>query len=72
MAVKAILAKNYFELCCRIPEQLGCELTDEGYMKADHLKITSISNIYACGDVSLGDNKFKQLSLVVHDDMKLK
>ncbi len=48
--VKAIYTKTPFEQQCPIPEQLGCELTEEGYIKTDHLQKTSIPNIYACGD----------------------
>jgi len=50
MAVKAIYTKTLFEQHCPIPEQLSCELTDEGYIKTNHSQKTSISNIYACGD----------------------
>nr|WP_281991620.1 NAD(P)/FAD-dependent oxidoreductase [Aquimarina aggregata] len=48
--VKAIYTKTPFEQHCAIPTQLGCELTDEGYIKTNHLQKTSIPNIYACGD----------------------
>ena len=48
--IKAIYTKTPFEQHCPIPEQLGCGLTDEGYIKTDHLQKTSIANIYASGD----------------------
>jgi len=35
---------------CNIPIDLGCELTDEGYIKTDPIQRTSIHGIYACGD----------------------
>ena len=48
--IKAIYTQTLFEQHCPIPEQLGCELTDEGYIKTDHLQKTSVANIYSCGD----------------------
>ncbi len=48
--IRAIYTKTTFEQHCPIPEQLGCQLTDEGYIKIDHLQKTNIENIYACGD----------------------
>ncbi len=50
MEVKAIYSSLPFEQHCTIPEQLGCELTEEGYIKTDDLQRVSIPNIYACGD----------------------
>ncbi|UOB18926.1 NAD(P)/FAD-dependent oxidoreductase [Abyssalbus ytuae] len=48
--IKAIYTKTPFKQHCPIPEQLGCELTDEGYIKTDYLQKTNVKNIYACGD----------------------
>jgi thioredoxin reductase len=50
MNIKAIYSHLPFEQHCLIPEQLGCELTEDGYIKIDQLQKTSIPNIYACGD----------------------
>lgn len=33
-----------------IPEKLGCEFLDNGYIKIDSFQQTSIKGIYACGD----------------------
>jgi len=49
-SIEAIYTKIPFEQHCKIPEQLGCELTDNGYIKTDHLQKTTIPDIYACGD----------------------
>jgi len=35
---------------CNIPEDLGCELTEEGYLAVDEMKSTSIAGVLACGD----------------------
>jgi thioredoxin reductase len=29
---------------------LGCELTEQGHIKADMFQKTSVNNIFACGD----------------------
>jgi thioredoxin reductase len=33
-----------------IPQSLGCELTEEGYIKVDKFQATTVEGIYACGD----------------------
>lgn len=48
--LKALYAPAPFEQHCKIPEQLGCELTEEGYIKTDASNETSIEGIYAIGD----------------------
>ena len=49
-SVKALYAHSPFEQHCTIPEMLGCELTEQGYIKTDLLQKTSIRGIYASGD----------------------
>jgi thioredoxin reductase len=48
--VKAIYTRLNFEQHCQIPEQLGCELTEDGYIKIDTSHKTTIKGIFACGD----------------------
>jgi len=48
--LKAIYSKPGHEQHCKIPEQLGCELTEHGYIKADSFQKTSVRGIFACGD----------------------
>ncbi|MDN3677665.1 NAD(P)/FAD-dependent oxidoreductase [Flavobacterium paronense] len=48
--VKAMYSRNSFEQNCAIPESLGCELNDEGYIKVNPSQETSIDGVYACGD----------------------
>lgn len=50
--IKAFYAPSPFEQHCGIPEVLGCELTDEGYLKTDSIQRTSVHGVYACGDNS--------------------
>lgn len=49
-AVKAMYAPAPFEQQCTIPQSLGCELTDEGYIKVDPFQETTVEGICACGD----------------------
>ncbi|MBO0321587.1 NAD(P)/FAD-dependent oxidoreductase [Muricauda sp. CAU 1633] len=48
--LKALYAHIPFEQHCPIPESLGCELTEEGYIKIDGQQMTSVDGVYACGD----------------------
>jgi thioredoxin reductase len=48
--VKVVYTRLQFEQHCRIPESLGCELTEEGYIKIDPFQETTIKGIFACGD----------------------
>lgn len=52
-AIHAIYAMPAFEQHCTLPQELGCALTDEGYLKVDAQQRTSIPGIYACGDSTL-------------------
>lgn len=35
-----------------IPEKLGCEMTEQGYLKVDAFQKTTVPGVYACGDNS--------------------
>lgn len=48
--VRAIYSRNSFFQQCQIPQILGCEPTEEGYIKVDQNQESSIKGIYACGD----------------------
>lgn len=47
---KAIYARLPFIQHSSIPMELGCELTQDGYIKIDPAQRTSIHGVYACGD----------------------
>ncbi|WP_316928592.1 NAD(P)/FAD-dependent oxidoreductase [Flavobacterium cauense] len=49
--VKAIYTRTPFEQNSKIPSELGCEITDEGYLKTDATMKTSVDGVYACGDL---------------------
>lgn len=48
--LKAIYSRNSFTQNSNIPALLGCELTNEGYIKIDAFQETTVEGIYACGD----------------------
>lgn len=50
VSVKALYARSPFEQHCMIPQTLGCELTEEGYIKVDPAQKTTVSGVFACGD----------------------
>lgn len=54
LAVKALYAKPAFVQHCDIPEGLGCELTEHGYINVSETGKTTVDGVYACGDNSSG------------------
>lgn len=48
--LKAIYSRPDFEQHCKIPETLGCELTEQGLLKVDMFQKTTVKDIFACGD----------------------
>jgi thioredoxin reductase len=49
-SIKALYVRSPFEQHCPIPETLGCELSDEGYILIDPFQKTTVPGIFACGD----------------------
>jgi len=49
-ALTALYARVSFEQHCDIAQQLGCELTEMGYIKTDNVQKTTVKGIFACGD----------------------
>jgi thioredoxin reductase len=49
-SITALYAPVPFEQHCTIPALLGCELTEEGYVKIDSFMETTVAGIFACGD----------------------
>lgn len=48
--VKALYTRVPFQQHCRIPESLGAQLTDDGYIKIDSSHKTTVEGVFACGD----------------------
>lgn len=49
-SIKALYAPVPFEQHCVIPAMLGCQLTEEGYVKIDSFMETTVAGVFACGD----------------------
>jgi len=50
VSVKALYSKRPFKHRGALPEKLGCELNDEGYVRTNPFQRTTVDGIYACGD----------------------
>ncbi|MBO9698671.1 MAG: NAD(P)/FAD-dependent oxidoreductase [Sporocytophaga sp.] len=50
--LQALYAKPLFEQHSDIPVALGCEITEQGYIKIDNMQKTTVPGIFACGDNS--------------------
>jgi len=48
--LKAIFARPALQQHCALPQELGCELTPEGFIKVDAFQRTTVPGIYAGGD----------------------
>jgi thioredoxin reductase len=53
-SVKALYFRAPFVQHCPIPEALGCELTEQGFIKIDQVQKTTAAGIFACGDNATG------------------
>lgn len=60
--VEAIFAKVPFLQHCALPQQLGCELTADGFIKVDDFQKTTVNGIYAAGD---NTTMFRAVSVAV-------
>ncbi|RAW02432.1 NAD(P)/FAD-dependent oxidoreductase [Pseudochryseolinea flava] len=49
-SLKAMYARTTFEQHSAIPQQLGCEMTEDGYIKIDPIQKTSVAGVFAAGD----------------------
>jgi thioredoxin reductase len=49
-AMKALYARLPFVQHSPVPQSMGCEITQEGYIKIDETQKTTVDGIYACGD----------------------
>lgn len=46
----ALYSPRPFVQHCTIPESLGCEITEDGYIKVNGFQETTVAGVYACGD----------------------
>lgn len=50
ISLDAVYSRPDFKQHSELPEQLGCELTEQGLIKIDAFQKTSVSGVFACGD----------------------
>ncbi|RFZ84199.1 NAD(P)/FAD-dependent oxidoreductase [Mucilaginibacter terrenus] len=50
LKVNAIYAKLPIQQHCSLPQALGCELTEAGFIKIDEFQSTSVAGVFAAGD----------------------
>ncbi|WP_114784691.1 NAD(P)/FAD-dependent oxidoreductase [Botryobacter ruber] len=48
--IAALFARTPFSQHCTIPEQLGCQLNEQGYLAIDDFQRTTVPGVYAAGD----------------------
>ncbi|MBL0740583.1 NAD(P)/FAD-dependent oxidoreductase [Chryseolinea lacunae] len=53
-SLKALYSRTSFEQHCNIPQSLGCELNESGFIKIDAFQKTTVDGVYACGDNTTG------------------
>ncbi|MBC7826215.1 MAG: NAD(P)/FAD-dependent oxidoreductase [Chitinophagaceae bacterium] len=51
-SIAALFTRVPFEQHCRLPEELGCTMTKDGFIETDDLHRTNIAGVYAAGDNS--------------------
>lgn len=51
-SLKALYARVPFIQHIDIPQQLSCEMTDQGFIKTNEFQQTTVSGVFACGDNS--------------------
>lgn len=52
LPLSALFARPAFAPHCMIPQEMGCELTDQGYLKVDDFQRTSLPGVFAAGDAT--------------------
>ena len=50
VALQALYAKIPFEQNINVSDDLGCELTEQGFIKVDMMQKTNVPGVFACGD----------------------
>lgn len=52
MKISVLYSRLPFTQQCKLPQELGCMFTEEGYISVDAMQRTTIPGLYACGDNS--------------------
>ncbi len=65
--VKALYYRPILKQHCSMPEQLGCELDEHGFIQVDNMQQTSVKGIFAAGD---NTTMFRSLAVAIADGSK--
>jgi len=65
--IKAIYHKATLKQHCTLPEALGCELNEHGFIKIDNMQQTTVPGIFAAGD---NTTMFRSLAIAIADGSK--
>ncbi|PZR24042.1 MAG: pyridine nucleotide-disulfide oxidoreductase [Citrobacter freundii] len=65
--LNAIFSRARIRQHCTIPEQLGCELTEQGLLKVDEFQHTNIHGVFVAGD---NHTMFRSVGLAVAGGIK--
>eukprot|EP01034_Spumella_vulgaris_P014179 gene14179-18102_t len=60
--LSAVFARPDFRQHSPVPQQLGCELTEQGHIRVDDFQKTSVPGVYAAGD---NTTMFRSISAAV-------
>ena len=52
--IDALYARLPFEQHCKVPEKMGCEINEQGFISVNNFQETNIRGIFAAGDNSSG------------------
>ena len=63
LPIEAVYAALPFQQHTDIPTELGCQVTEDGYIEVDNMQKTTISGVFACGDNS---NMMRSVANAVH------
>lgn len=60
--VSTVFTRVLFEQHCHLPQEMGCVLTQDGFIETDNFRRTNIAGVNAAGD---NTSPFRTLSLAV-------
>ncbi|PJJ84957.1 NAD(P)/FAD-dependent oxidoreductase [Mucilaginibacter auburnensis] len=65
--VKAIYHRPVLKQHCNLPEELGCELNEHGFIQVDNMQQTTVQGVFAAGD---NTTMFRSLAVAIADGSK--
>jgi thioredoxin reductase len=66
-SISAIYYKAVLKQHCTLPEELGCELNEHGFIKIDNMQQTTVPGVFAAGD---NTTMFRSLAIAIADGSK--